>query len=362
MSSFPQKPTDAKIFSGRVTSVDAARWTCIVRCDQSQREFVTAIVSSAYQSLSGNGVHFMPEIGALCLVAVASDNSGAYLIGGAPIVSQTTADGKPGSYHSNRPFLSPGDIAVTAESRNGLYVTRGGIAELRGSGLSRVVTDAQGDSVSIFAKDLCIETLGALERRVCLESDSEGTFDPMFYTESTFREFIDSPSWSVRTRYGFTDAERVDLEGSIPVPSLAPTSSTIYIEDSVLGLIPETLTLLKPASLDPGACVFLFEINSDESTEESEPSLSLRASRSGEVLVEAEGKIRLAKSVDAGTAQPVLLGTDFLEKLQDSLTEIKSALTSLGILATPATDVLLGDIVTSLTTRSPFLSTVLEAD
>jgi hypothetical protein len=361
MSSFPRKPIDAQIFSGRIISVDPSRWTCVVRCDQVQREFVTGIISSVYQSATGAGLHYMPEVGSHCLVAVSSDHSGAYLIAGAPLVSSVTTDGKPGSYHSNRPYLSPGDMACVAEGQNGVFITRNGTTELRGSGLSRIVAEGRTDTLTVVARHMIVETIGSTEEKVCIDSEDAGTFFPAFYYETTVREFAQSPSWSVRSKVGFTEADRVELDGSVPIPALSSQQTTLYIEDPLLGLIPEDVIALRPSSLDPAACVYLFEVNSDEEADVPDQSLSLKVARSGSALLTLDGKLRIAQETDAGTAQPVMLGTEFLTKLQASLTEIKVALNTLGF-TTAATDDLLSDIVDSLAGQGSFLSSVLEAD
>ena len=181
------------------------------------------------------------------------------------------------------------------------------------------------------------------------------------------REYVNSGGWTVSSEAGSIRdpasgaLSRLELDGPIAAPALVDTPVTLQVEGELGVLTPLVVTMKKPASLDTAAVVYRFSVCRDEGADGNvSRSLTCEVARKGDALIRLDGKIRIL-SHPSSESQPVLLGTDFLGKLQDSLTEIKGALTSLGI-PTPATDALLSDIVTSLATRSPFLSTVLEAD
>jgi len=368
MTSKPLRPSQPTVLQGRVVLVDSARWTCVVYCDTVKREFTNVIIPSLYSTPSGEGIHYMPEVGALCFVCAPSDGAGAFLLLSAPQPSAATQDGQPGSYHSGRPYLSPGDMAILTRDGNGIIARRGGVTEFRGTALSRIVTNPFINQILTIAENWKVETFGG-----SMEWKSYGREEDAFgdltcaYTFRA-REYVNSGGWTVSSEAGSIRdpasgaLSRLELDGPIAVPALVDTPVTLQVEGELGVLTPLVVTMKKPASFDTAAVVYRFSVCPDESADESASrSFVCEIARKGDARVTLDGKIRITSN-SGSESQPVLLGTDFLGKLQDSLTEIKGALASLGIPATPATDALLSDIVASLATRSPFLSTVLEAD
>ena len=106
MPSSGLNPVDARIYQGQITSIDPSRWVCAVDCRGAKREFTNVTIPSLYSTPFGEGVHYMPEIGARVFVCSPSDGSETFLLLSAPFASASTEDGQPGSYHSNRPFLT----------------------------------------------------------------------------------------------------------------------------------------------------------------------------------------------------------------------------------------------------------------
>lgn len=369
MTSSPLRPSQPTILQGRIVLVDPARWTCSVVCDSVKREFTNVIIPSLYSTFAGEGIHYMPEIGAMCFICMPSDGAGTFLLMSAPQSAAATLDGQPGSYHSGRPYLSPGDMAILTRDGNGLVARRGGVTELRGSALSRIITNPFINQILTIAENWRVETFGG-----SMEWKSYGREEDAFgdltcaYTFKA-REYVNSGGWTVSSEAGsirdpVTGAlSRLELDGPIAVPALVDTPVTLQVEGELGVLTPLVVTMKKPSSLDTAAVVYRFSVCRDEGADGNlARSFVCEVARKGDALITLDGKIRITR--DSGVdSQPVLLGTAFLEKLQDSLTEIKAALTSLGLTTpTPATDALLSGIVSSLTTRSPFLSTVLEAD
>jgi len=361
MPSSGLKPGQASVLQGRIMLVDAARWICTVYCDSVRRELTNVIIPSLYSTPEGEGIHYMPEVGAVFYVCMPSDGASPFLLLSAPQPSQATADGQPGSFHFGRPYLSPGDLALTTRDGNGIIARRGGVTELRGSPLSRIMTNPFTDQVLTIARNWRVETLGGSQTWTTGELDEAASFGLLSSTFSfEAKEFIDSVGWSVSVDSGYT-GERLELDAAVPAPALIPTPSTLYVEGPQGARVPYVVNMQKPASLDPAGVVYRFRVNTEEDTGEVVPSFSLEVARKGDARLELDGKVRIAAVSDQNTAQPVMLGTDFLTKLQASLTEIKVALTTLG-LPTVATDDLLGDIVDSLAGQGSFLSSVLEAD
>lgn len=300
----------------------------------------------------------MPEIGAKVLVCRPSDGSEAFLLLSCPFVKDSTEDGQPGSYHSNRPFLNPGDMTVLTRDGNGLIVRRGGVTELRGTALSRIITNPFKNQLLCIAENWKVETLGGSTEWKTLTREENNFGDLTSRKTEEVKEFITAKSWTVRTQMGNTEGARIELDASIPEPPLLPVPKPLTLSDGTV----ETVTTLQPSAPDPAKRVVSFQVKAQEDLYVGEPTaLNVGVARNGATLIETNEKIRVAKILDTGTTEPVVQGTTFLTKLSASLTEIKTALNTLGY-PTTQTDLLLSDIVASLSDRAPLLSSTLESD
>ena len=358
MPSSGLQPVDARIYQGRITSVDPSRWVCVVDCIAAKRSFQNVTVPSLYSTPFGEGVHYMPEVGAQVFVCVPSDGSESFLLLSAPFASASTEDGQPGSYHSNRPFLNPGDMTVLTRDGNGLIVRRGGVTELRGTALSRIITNPFKNQLLCIAENWKVETLGGSTEWKTLTREEDNFGDLTTRKTEEVKEFATAKSWTVRTQMGNTEGARIELDAPIPEPSLTPVTKPLILSDGTV----EPITTFRPSVPDPAKRVVSFQVKAQESLYVGEPTaLNVGIARNGATLIETNEKIRVAKILDTGTTEPVVQGTTFLTKLNASMSEIKGILNALGF-PTPQTDLLLGDIVASLSDRAPLLSQTLETD
>lgn len=358
MPSSPLRPGPVTILQGRIVAVDPARWLCTVRCSALQREFRDVLIPSLYSSSEGDGVHYMPEVGAVVFVATPSDGGNSFLLLSAPQTSPATVDGQPGSYHSGRPYLSPGDLVVLTRDGNGVIARRGGLTEIRSTALSRIAFDPTTDQVATLAQRWSVETpCGRMSWEPGPGSDTEIDTTALLTFEG--KEFISSPSWSTRTRVGHI-GERLWFDAPPAEIPLVDTVAMLPVSSigGAIELIP--ITVRAPAVLDPAAVVYAVEINSAEDREGADLSLRVLMSRAGDAQLETRGKLRLLKE-GQNQAEPTVLGRSLLEGLQASLTEIQTALVGLGA-TLPETASFLADIATSLETQRPFLSSALETD
>lgn len=346
MSSKSLRPVKSSIFQGRIVAVDGARWTCSVSCEAIKRSFAEVAIPSLYASMSGEGIHYMPEIGTICYVCVPSDEGIPFLLMSAPSVSSSSKDGQPGSFHSNRPYLNPGDMVVLTKDGNGFIARRGGVTEFRGSALSRIVTNPFTNQIAAFAENWKVETFGGTSEWSTNFREESSYGELTCSLETTVREFVSSPSWSVRTIEGATDI-RVELDGPVPAPPLVDTPVTLNVEGPLGTIIPSIVTIKKPATLDSAQAVLVVQVNSDETLPLPVPSASLAVSRAGDALITTAGKIRVVQEVDVGAAKSVLLGTDFLSRLSGVLEEIVEIASTSGS-PTPETAALIAEIASGI--------------
>jgi hypothetical protein len=300
----------------------------------------------------------MPEVGAQVFLVSPSDGSNSFLLLSAPQASATTEDGQPGSFHSGRPFLNPGDISLLTRDGNGFIARRGGLTELRSTPLSRVVFNPFANEVLTLAENWKIDTVGGTMAWSSNDPNTGFVGDTTSSLTVEVREFITSPLWSVRHSTGST-GERLWFDVEPPKPPLVDTLRTLNIEGES-GVEPIAFTIKQPASIDPAAVVSHFQINLDETADVAVPSVDMKISRAGDIKLNLSGKLQVGKS--AGTIpEPTILGRSFLTRLKASLEEIQAAMLTLEV-PLPLTGVLVADISAALTSGSPLLSTSFETD
>jgi hypothetical protein len=364
MPSSSLRPISALILPGRIVSVDTARWICTVFCDAAKREYREVVIPSLYATETGEGIHFMPEVGAVFYVVVPSDNSNPFLMLTAPQVLPATEDGQPGSFHFGRPYLNPGDLSFFTRDGNGLICRRGGLTELRGTSLSRMIMDPLANQVLTVAQNWKVHTIGGSIEWNHLDTGEGETADLTSVLTVDAREFVNSKSWSTKTTQGFT-GERLWFDVEPPPAPLIDTPAVLNVQTDDGEIEPFLFTVKKPASLDSAAVVFNFQVNSDETLLEPEPSANVSISRAGDIKLQTQGRVRVAKIPSEEPAERVLLGETFLTGLGSALSEILAALTALGTSPDNTANIvaLINSINTSLSNKGrPLLSSVIESE
>lgn len=156
-----------RIEEGRITNVNMARWTIDARTRESQRTYYDIKWSSPYLHFnSGEGINFMPEVGAkvmvcrpassdpfvMCFVtpheesARQADETGAV----PPVDNHPTGnegsvddDGDAGTgpanvtFRAGRPALQQGDIHLSTRDGNQIWLHRGGVVEIGSTAISK---------------------------------------------------------------------------------------------------------------------------------------------------------------------------------------------------------------------------------
>ena len=360
MPSSPLRPTSALILPGRIVSVDTARWICTVFCTVIKREYREVVIPSLYATETGEGIHFMPEIGAVFYVVVPSDGSNPFLMLTAPQVSSSTEDGQPGSFHFGRPYLNPGDLSFFTRDGNGLICRRGGLTEIRGTSLSRMIMDPLANQVLTIAQNWKVHTVGGSIEWSHLDTEGESADLTSVLTVDA-REFVSSESWSTKTTQGST-GQRLWFDVAPPTPPLIDAQTILNVQTVTGAIEPVRFTVKKPAGLDSAAVVFNFQVNSDETLPTPEPSANVSISRAGDIELQTQGRLRVTKLPSEAPAERVLLGETFLTDLSSALSEIQAALTLLS-LPTTATAALISKITSSLSNNGrPLLSSVIESE
>lgn len=158
-----------------VVDVNRANWTCVVETMHSAKSFRDVPWGTPYHHYTGGeGLHFMPEVGAHCYLASPVDNTPPFILafiappavkeaaGDAPL--RPTSDGAGSStdvsYQSNRPDLNPGDIGMTTRDGNFLYLRRGGIVQFGASPMAQRICVPVRNFIHDFCENYELATPG----------------------------------------------------------------------------------------------------------------------------------------------------------------------------------------------------------
>lgn len=148
-------PNDTSIETGVIIDVDIRRYTVDVGTQHTSRQLFGIPWSSAYLHIeSGEGINYMPEVGAPCLICIPSDgDDNAFIIGYLPTPSGD-------SYKSNRIKMNPGDIALNTRDGNYVILRRGGAVQIGSTNIAQRLYLPLGNAIKDFCQNYQMVTPG----------------------------------------------------------------------------------------------------------------------------------------------------------------------------------------------------------
>jgi hypothetical protein len=164
---------------------------------------------------NGEGIHHLPEVGAVCLVAFPSDDTPPFIMGykgsaavlisedDTPERSTSAAEGSMTdvSWRSRRPKLNPGDIAITTRDENFIFLRRGGIVQIGSTPISQRVYIPILNYIKDFAENYAMQTFGGdVSWTVGRVEDDPGGNAPATYVFH-MNEFAQDAKATVRVRH-----------------------------------------------------------------------------------------------------------------------------------------------------------------
>ena len=176
----------AYIEHARVLDVDIATYTVTVATEFTKKPLTGLSFATPYQHYSnGEGIYFMPEVGALCWVCAPSDGNMPFIIAFAP--GQDEAD-----YRSQKQDLNPGDIYLGTRDENFLILRRGGIVQIGGGPLSQRMFIPVNNTIKDFCENYSLNTVGgALEWTVKHPAENTSGSSPTNLKVSARQNAID---------------------------------------------------------------------------------------------------------------------------------------------------------------------------
>lgn len=309
-----------------VTALDLSSWTMSLRSEFNQRNFPSVPITSVYTHPSeGEGIHFIPEIGAYVWAAVPSEGDARPV----PLAYKGLSD-QSGSHRASRPGMQPGDITFQTRDRNGVKIRRGGIVEVYSTPLARMFFLPASNEIRSFAENWQLETLGGTFSWRTARAEEDPDLQKGTKLTIGAKEFASDPQFVVRLQMG----GQIDQES-----------------DQVLDLRVYEDSSTTPQEIEDTPLVESLHVTGNRSSE-----LKVRLGKdSGQFAVFVE---------DEGSTEGVILGKAALTALKDSLTEIQAALNGLGI-PTPQTLQFITDLTTSVALPkggAPFISTHMRTD
>jgi len=193
-----------------ITDVNRKTWTVTVETRHSAKTVTDIQCMAQYHHYAnGEGIHHLPEVGAICLLGWPSDNTPPFVMGylGLPSVEITpddqaarsqTTDNPQGSptdvgFRSRRPELNPGDVGLTTRDENFVILRRGGIVQIGSTALSQRLYIPVLNYIKDFCENYEMQSFGGdLSWTVARsESDPSGkapatwTLDLLEYAQDT---------------------------------------------------------------------------------------------------------------------------------------------------------------------------------
>jgi hypothetical protein len=338
---------------GKVINVDIENFTGDVHCEMSGRIHQEIQVVSPYMHHNqGEGMSIMPEVGAVCLVAMLSDsNPPVVLAFGAALEEMYVeeesdppdtqeledegaleAEEPPDeesapsySYRNGRPLQRMGTIALTTRDGNFLKLRRGGVVQIGSNPMTQTIFMPIRNTIRTFAENWELDLVGGASRwEVVQEEDGSSSCKHT----AVFREYAEQANASAYVEIGDLDENffrvRMLMEGINPTTGAMEQSPVFEITlskegDIVLACKSNTVTIEEDQTIEvKGTQTEIFgkldrEVKGEQKvkykTENREGTSSKEKLKSK--LIEADSVILGG----TGGAQPVVLGNKLVSFL-----------------------------------------------
>lgn len=206
------RPTEGKFQhfrceSGVVTDVDRKTWRVKVETTYTSKTVPNVQIAPMYlHYANGEGIYFMPEVGARVLLGFPSDGTYPFIMcyTGAPNMSasETGAEdtAEDFSFRSRRPQMNPGDFGLTTRDENFLFLRRGGVVQIGATPTAQTVYIPINNFIKQFCENYDLNTLGgAFEWHVERAENDPGGNAPVTVV-AHIKKFAQDAKSTVRVR------------------------------------------------------------------------------------------------------------------------------------------------------------------
>lgn len=189
MAESAAKLSPAFVERGRVVTVNIRDYTCDVTTEFTfKNKFDIPFMNAYCNQIQGEGINFMPEVGAVCWICTPSEEGRESFVLGWTMVDED------GSYRGGRELLNPGDLHFSTRDGNFLFLRRGGIIQIGATPTCQRVYLPIRNIIQDYAENYELHTPGGdLTWKVLRKEEDSDGHQACLYTLAC-KEFADDPN------------------------------------------------------------------------------------------------------------------------------------------------------------------------
>lgn len=179
-----------RILRARITNIDTRRYVADVQTEQENRDYPNVAIASPLYHFLGEGAGGLPDIGARCLLTIASDDTPPVITAflDLPFMASPTeleqesgsdlpqagSDEQQMSYAGAKPKCLPGDFWIIGRDGNFFFLRRGGTIQEGASAFCQRMYLRPRNVIRDFCENYLLSTVGA---DFLMESEREADSD-----------------------------------------------------------------------------------------------------------------------------------------------------------------------------------------
>ncbi len=179
----------ALVERARIINVNIRDFTVDVKTEFSfKNRFDIPIMVPYCNQVQGEGMNFLPEVGAVCWICTPSEDGRDAFVLGFTMVDEG------GSYRGGRDLLNPGDINFKTRDGNFMSLRRGGVVQIGSTSLCQRVFLPIRNIIQDYAENYELHTPGGdLTWNVARKDEDSDGHQMCLFTLAT-KEFADDPN------------------------------------------------------------------------------------------------------------------------------------------------------------------------
>lgn len=191
----PSMAKDASLLMGalveraRVVNVNIRDYTVDVKTEFSfKNRFDIPIMVPYCNQVNGEGINFIPEVGATCWICTPSEDGRDAFVLGFTMVDEG------GSYRGGRPLLNPGDLHYSTRDGNFVVLRRGGVVQIGSTAICQRVFIPIRNIIQDYAENYELHTPGGDLTWQTARKDEDADGHQMCLFTLSAKEFADDPN------------------------------------------------------------------------------------------------------------------------------------------------------------------------
>jgi hypothetical protein len=179
----------ALVERARVVTVNQRDYTCDITTEFTfKNKFDIPFMTPYCNQIQGEGINFLPEVGAVCWVCTPSEAEREAFILGWTMVDEG------GSYRGGRELMNPGDMHFSTRDGNFLFLRRGGSVQIGSTPICQRVYLPIRNIIQDYAENYELRTpAGDLTWKVLRKEEDGAGKQACIYTLA-YKEFSDDPN------------------------------------------------------------------------------------------------------------------------------------------------------------------------